>query len=92
MANWFETITKTLADDRLSRRQAVKKAAGVTAATVVAAIIPTSNAFTAIFDSGHTCKRYGNCSSDFMGCEYRKYHNPACICFQKLGSNSGAYL
>ena len=77
MANWFETVTKTLADDKLSRRSAMKKAAGAVAAVALASIIP-GEAFAA---SDNTTCTPGNCSQGgFTNCGV----NSNCYCFQKL--------
>ncbi len=62
MTNWFESITKTLGDDKLSRRQMVKKAAGITATAALASLLPTGEALAATPDRGHHCKYPGNCS------------------------------
>ncbi len=88
MANWFETITKTLADDKLSRRQAMKKAAGVTAAVAMASLIPAGEAFAATPDS-EKCGKPGTCSSPFTNCKIKKYNNTNCYCFEKIGSTAG---
>jgi hypothetical protein len=40
MAQWFDEITKTLADDKLSRRQVAKRIAGTVAGVALASIIP----------------------------------------------------
>ena len=91
MANWFESIAKTLADDKLSRRQVVRKAAGVTVAVAVAAIVPTGEAFAAIPEKGgHYCKVPSNCSNpDGQLCQLKKYANYNCYCFQKIGTTTG---
>jgi len=78
MANWFETVTKTLADDKLSRRSAMKKAAGAVAAVALAAIIPGE-----AFASTDVACTPGSCSTGgFTNCG--KQGNPNCYCFQKL--------
>ncbi len=90
MANWFESITKTLADDKLSRRLAVRKVAGVTTAAALAALIPAGAAFAAIPDKGgHYCKYPGTCSSIFVNCQTKKYGNSNCYCFEKIGTITG---
>lgn len=94
MANWFETVTKTLGDDKLSRRQAMKKVAGVTAAVALAAVIPAGEAFAATPDKkkhGNFCKNPGTCSgSPFNNCETKKNPGLNCYCFQRIGKTSGA--
>ncbi|MEO8970986.1 MAG: hypothetical protein ABI406_05210 [Ktedonobacteraceae bacterium] len=88
MANWFETITKTLADDKLSRRQAMKKAAGITAAVAMAAAIPAGEAFAASPDK--KCPAPGTCSGGaFVNCEKKKNPGLNCFCFEKIGTTSG---
>jgi hypothetical protein len=91
MANWFENITKTLADGKLSRRQMMTKMAGFTTATALAALIPAGEAFAATPDKrSHSCKYPGCCSCDqFMNCDLKKYGNTNCYCFQKLGPYPG---
>lgn len=89
MANWFETITKTLADDKLSRRQAMKKAAGITAAVAMAAAIPAGEAFAATPDT-EKCANPGTCSgASFHNCKIKKYNNTNCYCFEKIGTSNG---
>ncbi len=90
MANWFETITKTLADDKLSRRQAMKKAAGITAAVAMAAAIPAGEAFAATPDRGFSCKNPLTCSnSNTKNCDFGKFANTNCYCFQHIGKTTG---
>jgi len=80
MANWFERVTKTLADDKLSRRKAIQKAAGAAAGMALAAFIP-GEAFAA---SPNFCSP-GDCSIGFPRCSA----NPNCFCFdQRNGSGS----
>jgi hypothetical protein len=90
MANWFETITKTLADDKLSRRQAMKKAAGITAAVAMAAAIPAGEAFAATPDTlKYSCKNPGTCSSTFNNCRLNEFGNTNCYCFEHIGKTTG---
>ena len=91
MANWFETVTKTLADDKLSRRQAMKKAAGVTAAVALAAVVPAGEAFAATPDAGkYSCKNPLTCSSsNTKNCDFGKFGNSNCYCFQHIGKTTG---
>jgi len=78
MANWFESVTKTLADGKLTRRGAMKTAAGITAAAALASLIP-GEAFAA---SDGKCTP-GTCSTTFMNCGKNIYGN--CYCFQSTG-------
>src|SRR5712692_5324975 len=79
MANWFENVTKTLADDKLSRRKAIRKAAGAAAGIALAAFIP-GEAFAASPDN---CPG-GNCSIGFPACGGNQFGN--CFCFTKHGT------
>jgi len=79
MANWFETVTKTLADDKLSRRKALRKAAGAAAGIALAALIP-GEAFAASPDN---CSPAGNCSIGFPTCGHNQFGN--CNCYTKHG-------
>jgi len=79
MANWFDSITKTLADDKLGRRQALKTIAGTVAGAAVAAYIPGS----AFAKKG--CKP-GSCTTGFKNCQ----KNANCYCFQRTGKKTGA--
>lgn len=77
MANWFESVTKTLADGKLSRRGAMKTAAGITAAAALASLIP-GQAFAASLGAGkNACSSPGSCSTPFSNCRT----NPNCYCF-----------
>lgn len=40
MANWFENVTKTLADDKISRRTALRRVGGTVAGVAAASAIP----------------------------------------------------
>lgn len=79
MANWFESVTKTLADGKLTRRGAMKTAAGITAAAALASLIP-GEAFAASHPD--TCTP-GTCSTTFAACGHNKFGN--CFCFEKIG-------
>lgn len=85
MANWFEDLTKTLADDKLRRRQAIRRISGIVVGAALASWLP-GEAFAAS-EQKHRCSPYGTCSSTFANCGINKYNN--CYCFQKLGSTKG---
>jgi len=77
MANWFESVTKTLADDKLSRRSAFRKAAGTVAGVALASLVPGSAL--ANSDAGK-CKTHGSCSTGgYTNCLKK---NTNCFCFQ----------
>jgi len=80
MANWFESVTKTLADGKLSRRGAMKTVAGITAAAALASFIP-GEAFAA---SDGKCTP-GTCSTTFANCG----KNTNCYCFQHINPKHG---
>ncbi len=40
MGNWFEDITKTLADEKIGRRTAIRRVAGTVAGVALAGILP----------------------------------------------------
>jgi hypothetical protein len=84
MANWFDTVTKTLADSKLSRRQAITKAAGAVAAVALASVIP-GEAFASSDARRRHCKP-GTCSTGFTNCQ----GNANCYCFQKINTKTGA--
>jgi hypothetical protein len=82
MANWFDDLTKTLANEKLRRRQAIRRISGIVAGAALASWLP-GRAFAASAQK-HRCSPYGTCSSTFSNCGINKYNN--CYCFQKMGS------
>ena len=83
MANWFENITKTLADEALPRRQAIRRISGTVAGIVLSLWLP-EQAFASSNHQNHRCNNAGSCSGLGPGlCGVNKYNN--CYCFQKLG-------
>lgn len=76
MANWFDQVTKTLADEKLGRRQALKTIAGTVAGAAVASAIP--GLAMAAPEKKQKCTG-GNCTIGFTNCG--KQHNTNCYCF-----------
>ena len=84
MSNWFENLTKTLADQALPRRQAIRRISGTVAGVVLAFWLP-DQAF-ASNEQNHSCPFPGSCSGIPPGnCGLNKYNN--CYCFQKMGTS-----
>jgi len=83
MTEWFSDLTKTLADETLSRRQAVRNIAGALAGGALAFWLPGQ----VFADSARKdyCKHPGTCSTSFHPCG----PNPNCYCFQQIGTLKG---
>lgn len=89
MANWFEDLTKTLADDKISRRTALQRAAGSIAGVALASLFPRvvlasgpSKKNLKCYPPGE-CPNGGNCSVGFTNCANNP--NTNCYCFTELG-------
>jgi hypothetical protein len=78
MANWFEDVTKTLADEKIGRRTALRRVAGTVAGVALAGAIPGM----ALAASG--CPAGGNCSIGFTNCAGNP--NTNCYCFDGVKS------
>jgi hypothetical protein len=78
MANWFEDLTKTVADDRLSRRQAMRRIAGGVAGVALASWLP-EQALAQNLPWKKQCPIGGSCEGSFVNCNGNP--NPNCICF-----------
>jgi hypothetical protein len=83
MANWFDDLTKTLADDKLRRRQAIRRISGIVAGAALASWLP-GQAFAASVQK-HRCGPPGTCSGFTVSCGINKYNN--CYCFRRLNSS-----
>ena len=75
MANWFDDLTKTIADDKIGRRTAIRRVAGTVVAVVVASALPAS----AEARGKKQCPVGSDCSIDSPNCMYNP--NPNCYCF-----------
>jgi hypothetical protein len=79
MANWFEDVTKTLADEKIGRRTAMRRVGGTVAGVALAGAIPGM----ALAKNKH-CPGAGNCTNfNFTNCVGNT--NTNCFCFTKLG-------
>ena len=85
MANWFDDLTKTLADASLTRRQALKHIAGTATAVVLAFWLPEQAL--AANQPNHHCTLGGGCMGSFLYCGHNKYEN--CYCMNQMGRNYG---
>jgi hypothetical protein len=78
MANWFEDLTKTMADDKIGRRTAIRRVAGTAVAVAVASALPVS----AEAKKNKQCPVGGDCSLDGPYCIGNP--NPNCYCFIRV--------
>lgn len=85
MTEWFNDLTKTLADETLSRRQAALRFAGILAGGVLAFWLP-GQVF-AQSENMDTCSPPGTCSTSYPSCGHNKYGN--CYCFQNFRTGKG---
>ena len=86
MSNWFEDLTKTLANETLPRRQAIRRISGTVAGFVLASWLP-GQAFASSNQNHHCGPPVGSCMGTFPSCGINKYNN--CYCFQKMGTPFG---
>ncbi len=75
MANWFDQVTKTLADKKLDRRQAMKTIAGTVAGVAIAGYLPETALAKKFGCSVQSCGTYTNCP---------KNSNTNCFCFANI--------
>jgi hypothetical protein len=75
MANWFEDVTKTLADEKIGRRTALRRVGGTVAGVALAGAIPGM----ALAKVNKHCPQGGNCTIGFTECQ--KQGNSNCFCF-----------
>ena len=76
MAHWFENLTKTFADDTVSRRQAIRRATGIVAGVVLGTWLPAQAL--AQGEAEKSCQNPGTCTGGFHNCG----SDPNCFCFQ----------
>lgn len=84
MAHWFEELTKTLADEKMSRRRATRRISGLVGGAVLAGFwFPEQT----LAESNRSllCKHPGTCSTPFHNCG----NNPNCYCFERLSTGKG---
>ncbi len=87
MTDWFNDLTKTLADEALSRRQAVRRIAGMLAGGAIAFWLPDQVFADSASKHSHVCKHPGTCSTNYPNCGHNQYGN--CYCFQSVGTGKG---
>jgi hypothetical protein len=75
MANWFEDVTKTLADEKIGRRTALRRVGGTVAGVALAGALPGL----ALADRKHCPNGGGNCTIGFSNCSHNT--NTNCFCF-----------
>ena len=76
MTNWFEDLTKTAADERLPRRQAIRRIAGMVAGVALTSFLP-AQALAAPEHLKKHCNDPCDCSCGFVNCN----GNTNCFCF-----------
>lgn len=76
MPNWFEDLTKTVADETIGRRTAMRRIAGGIAGVVLASGVPGL-----ALASQKPCTTGGSCPTGFKRCPGNK--NPNCLCYQR---------
>lgn len=82
MANWFDDLTKTMADDKLSRRQAMVRIVGVAAGTAIAVWLP-DQALAKHVPWKKQCPMGGcGCTCGFVNCTGNP--NTNCYCFESI--------
>lgn len=79
MAQWFEDLTKTLGDDKIGRRTAIRRVAGTLVGAAFASAIPEA----ALARIHKHCLGYGDCTANFSNC--MGVRNLNCYCFEHLG-------
>ena len=72
MANWFEDFTKTVADEKIGRRTAIRRVAGTLIGATLASTLPSLT-----LAKSKQCLYGGTCSNGFPNCT----NNPNCYCF-----------
>src|SRR5579863_4457554 len=96
MPQWFEDLTKTLADEKLTRRQSIRRVAGVIASVAFASFISNNPVLASVglrvrrgvsTCSGDNCTNPGTCSNgNFPNCGSNQYNN--CYCFQDMNGSA----
>ncbi len=80
MTNWFEDISKTMADEKLSRRQSLRRIAGSVAGVTLATWIPGQ-----VLAKSGACHNPATCGGTFSPCG----HNKNCFCFLDASTGKG---
>ncbi len=84
MANWFEDITKTMADEKLPRRVAIRRISGTIVGVTLASLLPGQALANARPDGKAKCSGPINCSSPPGSYFCPNNPNPNCACFTNI--------
>jgi hypothetical protein len=82
MANWFEDVTKTLADEKIGRRTALRRVGGTVAGVALAGAIPGL----ALAKTNKHCPQPGNCTLGFPNCV--GIANTNCNCYTDVSGKA----
>lgn len=91
MSNWFDDLTKTLADEKLTRRRVIFGAMGIIAGATFATVMPRSlvsakpEARARKYASG-SCPSVGSCAGGNFNCVGNP--NANCYCFQDMSGSA----
>ena len=77
MAQWFEDLTRTIADEKVGRRTAMRRIAGTVAGVALASVVPG-----AALAKSKSCPVGGNCTIGFKNCQGNS--NTNCFCFTDI--------
>lgn len=79
MNSWFDELTKFLANDKLSRRQIMRRAAGTVAGVLLTSVLPGQVLALGQHPSKHTCQNPFTCNGNYYLCGSNEYAD--CYCF-----------
>jgi hypothetical protein len=87
MVHWFEDLTKTVADDKLPRRQAIRRIAGSVTGIALASLLP-GQVWARADHLKKTCST--PCKDCSGGCDFNNCNgNNNCYCFFELSGKGG---
>ena len=87
MANWFEDLTKTMADEKLPRRQAIRRIASSVTGVALASLLP-GQVWAETNHLKKTC--FTPCNGCNQGCDFNNCNgNNNCYCFIDGSSAKG---
>jgi hypothetical protein len=79
MANWFEDLTKTMADEKIGRRRVVRRIVGGIAGITIASALPGTS-----LAKSKKCNYPYTCSNPCSFCNCPNNNNNNCYCFLEL--------
>ncbi len=85
IANWFEDLTKTLANEKVSRRTTMRRVVGTVAGTVFISAFPDL----ALAKKNRHCPVGSDCSCGDCYGNCIGIQNTNCFCFTELGGKPG---